>query len=208
MNLQPPLKPIRLVNNLIGIILPLVIIFVLLIGLPVYSFNKPIKIIPNKVLQPNIKQQDIKAGVPVRLKIPKIKVSIALENVGLTKEGAVGTPKAPLKAAWFNLSKRPGDIGNAVITGHYGRFKNGKLAVFNNLKKLNQGDELYVEDENGKTTIFIVRELKTYNWNERVPSIFITNDGKSHLNLITCTGAWDKASQTYLKRLVIFADKK
>jgi LPXTG-site transpeptidase (sortase) family protein len=199
-----PLKPLQFINIFIGIILPfIVIIFVLLSSLPVYSFNKTTKITPNKILQLNTKP-----GIPVRLNISKIKIDITLENVGLTKQGAVGIPKAPINAAWFNLSPHPGDIGNAIITGHYGQFKNGKSAIFNNLNKLKKGDELYIEDENGKNIIFVVRELKIYNANEQVPAIFKSDDNKSHLNIITCAGVWNEKTKTYSKRLVVFTDKK
>ncbi|MFA5714473.1 MAG: PAS domain S-box protein [Candidatus Paceibacterota bacterium] len=36
--------------------------------------------------------------------------------------------------------------------------------------------------------------------------IFVSNDGKAHLNLITCGGFLDEVSKSYPKRLVVFAD--
>jgi len=45
-------------------------------------------------------------------------------------------PKGLNNIGWFNLGPRPGENGNAVIDGHYGVWKNGKGAVFNNLHKL------------------------------------------------------------------------
>jgi LPXTG-site transpeptidase (sortase) family protein len=145
---------------------------------------------------------------PTRLKIPKIKVDIALESVGLTPQGAMDVPKSLANAAWFNLGPRPGDNGSAVITGHYGFWKNGTLGVFNNLSKLRVGDEIYVENEEGSTTKFVVREFRTYGQSEEVPSIFSLSDEKAHLNLITCTGVWDEVSQSYPQRLVIFTDRE
>jgi hypothetical protein len=38
-------------------------------------------------------------------------------------------------------------------------------------------------------------------------AVFISNDGSSHLNLITCDGVWDKQAKQYSKRLVVFADR-
>ncbi|MFA6228293.1 MAG: class F sortase [Patescibacteria group bacterium] len=147
-------------------------------------------------------------GVPVRLKIPKIKVDTVIERVGLTPQGAVDVPKGPSNAAWFEFSPRPGDSGNAIITGHYGIWKNGKPTVFNGLSKLVAGDRLYIEDEKGRITVFIVRQSRSYDPKADVPEVFISSDGKAHLNLITCEGAWNKSVKSYPKRLVIFADKE
>jgi len=148
----------------------------------------------------------VKPDVPVRLKIPKINLDISLEQVGLTSQGAVDVPKGKSNAAWFNVWPRPGEIGSAIIVGHYGIFKNGISAVFNNLSKLKPGDKIYTEDKDGKTIIFVVRKFQTYNSNDNAVDVFSPNDGKAHLNLITCEGVWDKISKSYSKRLIIFAD--
>ena len=84
--------------------------------------------------------------MPISLKIPKINVNTTIEQVGLTLAGAVDVPKSPPNAAWFDLGPRPGEIGNAVIVGHYGAWKNGQKSVFNNLNKLKKGDKLTNED--------------------------------------------------------------
>jgi LPXTG-site transpeptidase (sortase) family protein len=146
-------------------------------------------------------------ALPVRLIIPKININIALESVGLTAQGAVDVPKNRTKAAWFNLGPLPGTIGSAVIDGHFGQWKNGQEAVFNNLSALRKGDKVYVTDIKGKITTFTVRKFMIYNSNQNVPEVFISNDGKAHLNLITCGGPWDKISQNYSKRFIVFTDK-
>jgi LPXTG-site transpeptidase (sortase) family protein len=147
-------------------------------------------------------------GLPLRLVIPKIKVNSAIEYVGLTSKGAVGVPKGPSKTAWYNKSARPGNIGSAVLTGHYGPWIDGRKSVFDNLYKLSKGDKIYIKDDKGVTITFIVRELKSYDKNARVTEAFFLNDSKSHLNLITCGGIWNKLSRQYSKRLVVFADKE
>lgn len=150
----------------------------------------------------------INPGVPVRLKIPRINIDAAIESVGLTSQGAVDVPRGSVNTAWYNLGPRPGENGSAVITGHYGVWKNGTPTVFNNLSKLRPGDKIYVRDKKGITFTFIVREIKKYNPRADASDVFISSDGEAHLNLITCLGAWNKASKSYPKRLVIFADKE
>lgn len=165
-------------------------------------------VVPSKQEQASLPASQAGSGLPVRLKIPKINVDTALEYVDLTPEGAVGVPKSPTLAAWYNFGPRPGDNGSAVITGHYGYWKNGKVGVFNNLYKLRKGDKVYVKDDKGATTTFVVREFRTYDPKADASGVFISTDGKSHLNLITCGGAWNKVSKSYPKRLVVFTDKK
>lgn len=154
----------------------------------------------------SIANEQIKSEILPRLIIPKIKVAASLEHIGLTAGGAMGVPSDPLKATWFDLGPRPGEIGNAVIAGHYGLRKNGQGSVFDNLHKLVKGDEIYIEDKNASTTIFIVREIRSYNPNDDASSVFVSNDGRAHLNLITCEGIYNRASKSYPKRLVVFAD--
>lgn len=168
------------------ILLPLIIGFFLISSLPVQASS----------------------GIPTRIKIPKIKVDIALESVGLNPDGVLGVAKGVGNAAWYNLGVRPGDNGSAVINGHYGRLKNGKMGVFTNLKKLRKGDKIFTKDINGLTTTFVVREIRKYALKADATEVFYANDYDSHLNIVTCEGVWNKITKTYSNRLVIFADKE
>ena len=152
-------------------------------------------------------QEKVNSGLPVRLKIPTINVDATVEYVGVTPLGAMDVPKGPINVAWFELGPRPGENGSAVIAGHSG-WKDGVKAVFNNLDKLNIGDKIYVEDEFGATTTFVVQKVRTYDPKADTSSIFGSSDGKAHLNLITCVGFWDKVNKDSSNRLVVFADKE
>ena len=143
----------------------------------------------------------------MRLKIPSIRVDTAVEHAGLTTQGAMIAPKGPASTSWFDLGPRPGEIGSAVIAGHYG-WKNGRRAVFDNLYKLKKGDKLSVEDEKGIITTFVVREIRKYDPKANASSVFSSSDGRAHLNLITCGGVWNKAKKSYSDRLVVFTDKE
>lgn len=152
-------------------------------------------------------QEQANFGLAVRIKIPKINVNSAIEPVSLTLDGAMDTPKSPGNVAWFEFGPLPGETGSAVIAGHYG-WKDGKVAVFDNLYKLQKGDKLFMENEKGATITFVVREIRMYNSKADASDIFVSNDGKSHLNLITCNGVWDETEKSYSNRLVVFTDKE
>jgi len=156
----------------------------------------------------NLSNQDQSNIVlPARLKIPTIQVDAAIIPVGLTYDGAMDVPKNAEEVAWYSIGPRPGEIGSAVIAGHY-NWINNMPAVFDDLHKINKDDEISIEDENGVITTFVVRKIQTYDKDEDSSDIFTSDDGKAHLNLITCTGAWNKAEQAYSKRLIVFTDKK
>lgn len=148
----------------------------------------------------------VNAGPPARLKIPRINVDSPIHPVGIASNGDMEAPTEQQNVGWYKNSPYPGDTGKAVLAGHYGQ-KDGKGSVFDNLHTLQKGDVIYVEDEKGTTTAFIVRESRIYNHQDDAQAVFIPTDGSAHLNLITCQGAWNVATQTYLKRLVLFADK-
>lgn len=182
------------------------IILFAIIGLPINNVYTDAASAVSNQGSPN--KQQINFGIPVNIKISKINVNATVEQVGLTSDGAVDVPKGLYNVAWFNRSPLPGDVGSAVITGHYGVWKNGKPTVFNDLHKLRKGDKIYIKNKQGKTIVFVVREFKKYNPNDNATDVFVSSDGKAHLNLITCQGAWNKKTKSYPQRLVVFTDKE
>jgi LPXTG-site transpeptidase (sortase) family protein len=158
------------------------------------------------IQQTTNKQSNVAIGLPTRLMIPRINLDASIEHVGLTTSGEMNTPKDPDNTAWYKSGPRPGDNGSSVIDGHFG-LVNGKPAVFDNIYKLREGDKLYVQDEKGVMIAFVVRKLQTYSHNDDAKDVFISSDGKAHLNLITCSGTWDKASRNYSNRIVVFTEK-
>jgi LPXTG-site transpeptidase (sortase) family protein len=144
-------------------------------------------------------------GIPFHLKIPSIHIDAVVESVSIAPDGSMDVPQKPDDVAWFDLGPRPGQKGSAVIDGHSG-WKDNSPAVFDNLDKLKIGDKIYIEDENQKTATFVVHGFRTFAPEADTASIFSSNDGKAHLNLITCSGVWNAIAQTHASRLVVFTD--
>jgi LPXTG-site transpeptidase (sortase) family protein len=165
------------------------------------------KMVASVSVLPAIPAEQPDTGIPVRLQIPAIHIDAPIISVGLSSDGTMEMPKGPTDAAWFDIGPRPGEKGSAVISGHYG-WKDGVAALFDNLHMLKKGDVIYVENEQGVTNNFIVRELRTYGENDDSSDVFGSNDTKAHLNLITCEGTWNKAKKSYSDRLIVFTDKK
>ncbi len=159
-----------------------------------------IKLVPQPVFH-----KESSSGLLPRLQIPKLKVDAHILYMGLTKAGDMDVPLNIKDVGWYKYGPHPGDNGSAVIAGHLDGLK-GEAGVFVDLKKLQIGDSVLIVDNKGQTTAFVVRETRTYNQTENPGEIFNSSDG-AHLNLITCTGAWDKTHHSFSKRLVVFADK-
>lgn len=147
----------------------------------------------------------IKTGMNII--ISKIKVNSAVESVGVTLGGNMDVPLNTNDVGWFNKGVVPGEIGSAVIDGHSGLSKK-RPAVFDNLNKLKKGNIVTIKNEKGESINFVVQKTKVYNSNANTKEVFVSNDGKAHLNLITCAGSWNKKLGTHNKRLVVFTEKQ
>lgn len=145
---------------------------------------------------------------PVSFSIPKLGVeNVKVESVGLDKENKMDIPRDENNVAWYNMGAKPGELGNAVIAGHFDK-KSGAPAVFYNIGKLIPGDELLVRDRDGKERKFAVTEIKTYSLSE-FPLEEVFGLGENvRLNLITCEGEFNPDSKLYSHRLVVYSELK
>ena len=142
--------------------------------------------------------------LPKTLAIDKLDVKTNVEQVGLDKKGAMGTPKNEQQVGWYKFGPRPGDVGNAVIDGHTDT-KTGP-AVFNRLNALKKGDTIKIKDASGRTLVFRVKKLVEYgHLDAPLEKIFGASDQRN-LNLITCIGIYDENEGTYDNRLVVFTE--
>ena len=142
---------------------------------------------------------------PITLEIPKIELEAPIVPVGLTKGGAMAAPEGPVNTGWFTGGVKPGEIGSAVIAGHRG-FRTGP-AVFDYLYKVEPGDEIFVTTKDGQRLTFVVKEKQIYGAMDKVPAVWDRKDGR-YLNLITCSGKWNRLTKTSDDRLVVFTELK
>lgn len=179
------------VKRILAIVIVLSLIFI---------FQK-FPILRTKNTLPVIKTEEV--SNPVRLRIPTIQVDAKVESVGVTDGGEMAVPDDMTNVGWFEFGPRPGEIGSAVIDGHFDT-KNGEPGVFFDLYKLKKGDKVEVVNSLGLIVVFVVKESRLYApgyTNE----VFNQADG-AHLNLITCDGVWDGSKKSFTKRLVIYTD--
>lgn len=147
----------------------------------------------------------IPQGLPIRLQIPVIGVDSAIEDALINPDGKMDVPSGSVNVAWFALGPHPGQIGSAVIGGHFG-IRNGIKFVFYDLDKLKVGDKVYIENDKGDTVAFQVRSIELFDRNADATTVFTSDDGLAHLNLITCEGIWNQNNGNYPQRRVVFTD--
>jgi LPXTG-site transpeptidase (sortase) family protein len=147
------------------------------------------------------------AALPATVSIPAIGVSSELITLGLNPDGTLAVPQPGPdydKAAWFDGSPRPGDVGPAVIEGHVDSAENGP-SVFYELGALAVGDRVEVTREDGTAVAFEVYEVRVVPKDDFPTLEVYGNTEAPELRLITCGGPFDSAAGSYEDNVVVFA---
>lgn len=141
--------------------------------------------------------------LPMRVRIPRIKVDAAIETVGLAPNGEMSPPRRHEDVAWYGYSPSPGSPGASVLAGHVDSVHGP--AVFWSLRDLRPGDNIEVDLVGGTTQRFVVEGSGWYTPEEAPLRTIFTWDGPPRLHLITCGGVFDRGRRTYSQRLVVYA---
>jgi LPXTG-site transpeptidase (sortase) family protein len=141
-------------------------------------------------------------ALPAELVIPAIHVDAPVEHVGTTPDGAMDVPRQWNDVAWFDQGYKPGEPGSAVIAGHLDSTTD--RAVFWDLHKLVPGDEVDVRAQDGSRLIFQVSEVTAYPYNAAPLQRIFGAAAQPMLNLVTCSGTWNRATSNYDHRLVVY----
>jgi len=143
------------------------------------------------------------AAAPVALALPSIGATSALPAIGLTAAGALVPPADPAVAGWYADSSVPGDAGPAVVAGHVDWA--GEPGVFARLDELAVGDPVLVRRADGTTVSFAVTRVERHAKADfPTATVYGTTTGPE-LRLITCGGAFDRARDSYVDNVVVYA---
>jgi Sortase domain len=139
---------------------------------------------------------------PTHLSIPAIDLSVPLSVLGLNADGTVSVPTDFNEPGWYRYGASPGQLGTAVVLGHIDSYLGP--AVFFHLRDLVPGDKVMVQLADGKVARFVVIGTATY-LKARFPATLVYGRRSySALQLITCGGAFDYATRSYLSNVVIY----
>lgn len=144
-------------------------------------------------------------GLPISLSIPSLGVFTKIEYVTVDKDNNMDIPKDPNNAGWYKPGTVPGNPGNAVIDGHLNWFGIPQ-GIFFNLKTLKPGDRVYVRDDKGRDRAFAVTKQQVCAYNNCPLMDVFGPNSSARLNLITCDGAFNRATQNYDSRLIVYTE--
>ncbi|AWB47036.1 class F sortase [Paenibacillus sp. CAA11] len=151
---------------------------------------------------PTSKESTFKGLIPRKISIPSVNINAVTEPVGFLESGMMDVPKATDRVGYLRPAALPGGEGNAVMAGHVDTYTGP--AVFYPLKKLHQGDFVYVIDHYGNKAVFIVEAVKYYP-TAQAPIEAIFGPTREHrLNLITCAGRYSRSRREHEGRLIVF----
>ena len=140
---------------------------------------------------------------PSLLSIPSLGITSPVRPVGMTPSGTMDIPDSLTDAGWYEQSVNPGNPGKAVMAVHTGYPK--KPSKFRQLETIHPGDTIQVKDTAGVTATFDVIETAKYQADSAPLATIFGSSPTARLNIVTCSGAWDPAHNSYAERLVVFA---
>ncbi len=147
-------------------------------------------------------QEDLQ-GQPSFVTIPSIRTTSSLVSLGLEEDGTLEVPGDPLQAGWYERGPRPGDPGPAVIAGHL----DSKVGpgIFSRLLDMKPGDIVHVTRVDGKVLAFAVTRVDQYPKRAFPTRQVYGPTDAAELRVITCGGAFNKATGHYKDNIVVFA---
>jgi hypothetical protein len=148
----------------------------------------------------------LQRSLPVSVDIPAIGVKSKLLRLGVNSDGRIQVPSLysrPSEAAWYKYSATPGQIGSSVIEGHVDSYQGP--AVFFRLGALRPGDSVDVTLADGITAVFRVTAVRQYPKSNFPARTIYGATNYAALHLITCGGAFDYTTGSYLSSIIVFA---
>lgn len=142
---------------------------------------------------------------PNTIRVPRIGVDASIDPMGVDEKNVLQVPDEPMRVGWWSGGAQPGQIGPAVLVGHVDM--NRGPAVFFRLRELKPGDEIQIDRADGTTDRFMVERLESHP-KARFPTDEVYGDTPtSTLRLVTCFGAFDRSTHSYVDNLIVFANQ-
>lgn len=145
-------------------------------------------------------------GKPQEVEIPKLAITAPVVGVKTTPEGDLGNPEGPDLVGWWMGGPRPGDPGNAVLTGHLDwAGPPARAAVFWRLKELSSGDKIVVKTDQGERVPFVVEWTKVFSRDSAPVEQLLGFQIGRVITVITCEGQFIPSERDYTERRIVRA---
>lgn len=159
----------------------------------------------DKPSEKEVKEYIVPPDMPREINLKSIDKRGFIQPVGIDQNGDIAVPSNVLMAGWYVNSVKPGNEGLSIITGHRdGVMKKG---IFRYLGELKSGDVFEIEYGDGSIKSFKVVEKRIESIEDTYNLMYEKKDNiEKQLNLITCSGDYDKEAETYNKRTTIISE--
>ncbi len=140
---------------------------------------------------------------PVRIRLDPLGVTLPIQPVGVTGDGAMELPDDPGELGWYRFGPEPGaGRGSAVLAGHVDSREYG-IGPLAELDRLRPGDVITVITAAGSIE-FTIERLR-YERRSRFPAEeLFDRTGPSRLVIITCGGPYTPG-RGYRDNLIVTA---
>lgn len=150
----------------------------------------------------------VAADLPKYIRVNKIDIFARILRVGVKPNNELVAPNNIHNVGWYDGSAKPGSNGTALLDAHvHGPTMPG---AFYNIHKLTEGDTIEIEMGDGRKFNYTVVSSETkpsqeVDMSKAMKSIV---KGKNGLNLITCGGQYNRDTNSYEERVVVYAIQK
>lgn len=150
------------------------------------------------------RQLNIEGMEPTQIEILLIRVDAAIEPTGILENKEMGVPEEVDQVGWFEPGFKAGVKGHSVLARHVDSLTGP--AVFYDLTKVKTGELVTLTDTEGWKMTFEVKEINSYQTDQAPVEEIFGKSNKRMLNLITCTGDFNRDIGSHEESLVITAE--
>lgn len=153
----------------------------------------------------NVDSYVVAPDLPRYIIIDKLDIKARVKRMGVGADNAVQTPKNIFDTGWYDGSAKPGETGATFINGHVsGPTQRG---IFYKIKNLRTGDPIVIEKGDGSKLTYIVASSESFPVDQVDMNKVLRPYGnaKKGLTLMTCGGSFDRTTQEYTERVVVYA---
>lgn len=126
---------------------------------------------------------------PLEISVPSVGLRASIVDGGLTAQGAIDLPTAPLVAHYTPAAPLDATQGSTVIAGHVDMFSGSALVAspMSELANIQKGAPIFVTDAKGLTHRFKAVSAQLYA-KHALPQALFQPTGTRQLVLLTCGG--------------------
>ena len=172
----------------------------------VLVFN-PNEVVTHSVDRPSEKEPEdfeVPADIPKRIYLKDLMKDGYIQMVGIDQYDQVAVPSNVHMAGWYVNSVRPGQEGLSIMTGH----RDGVMTkgIFRYLENSKVGDTIEIEYGDGSMRYFEVIDIKEVSIEDAYDLMYERVEGIDiQLNLITCSGRYNRRTRTYDNRAIVIS---